>query len=119
MENKILGINEVKIGDTLYYNKYGHLGGKWGNQLITGETTQSWICEGYSRKQTKINKKTLVEKDGLGRGYGDLQYYASKQQVDEITWLSENRSKIIQKLQNCFEYDVFKKVHAFLERGGK
>lgn len=82
----------IKIGDTLWCDKE-HGRSRWRSAVITGETKQSWLVGDPNFTRSKINKKTLIEANGRGRGMGDLKWYTPEQMADE-KFVRSNRYRI-------------------------
>lgn len=82
----------IKIGDTLWAD-YDYGRARWNSQTITGETKQSWLYGDPAIGQSRINKKTLRETNGRGRGMGDLQWY-TPEQLENEKFIRSNRHHI-------------------------
>lgn len=79
----------IQIGDVLWADfDIGRT--RWNSQTIIGETKFSWLL-GDERWPSKVNKKTLRETNGRGRGFGDLQWYTPEQMEDEKFIRSNSR----------------------------
>lgn len=89
--------------------------GHFVERYILGETKQSWII-GYkndkpeAKYNLKVNKKDMIVK---GHALGH-KLYLSEEEINQECWLNDNRHKIIQKLQYCNDYNVFKQVEKIL-----
>jgi len=88
------------------------------DQIILGETKQSWIVGSEysntdSKSNYKVNKKTLTYTYGYGH---DGILYTSEEQVNQLCWMNDNHYKISEMVRNCKNYDKIRKIEEILNQ---
>lgn len=90
-------MQDIKIGDTLFYYKCYRLevNDNIRDVKIIGETSKSWIIDNH--KNSKVSKLTLTSKTD---GY-DCQYYTDKTLIEY-----QERSNLIHQISKRFFIEI-------------
>ena len=76
---------------------------------IVGETRVSWLLDNGD----KANKKTL---EVSHKNYGPSRYVTAEDR-DRLLWLSENKSRIVRAVSDCFDPVILRRVDDALKVG--